>query len=164
MNISDANIRNMLKAISAGNHVLNENIRLYKHTESDCPDCSYDPIRKESTNQNCPTCDGKGVIIVNTYNEISASIEQEGDLKYDFTNAGIITKGQIFATIDIQEINDILNSNSTFDLNDYTQMQKFIKQYDYILWKGAKYSVEHFEPGWLQGNLYEIALTLSLMS
>lgn len=162
MKISQSNIRNMLRAISDGNHVLNETVRLYQSTKTDCSNCGYDPIRKESTNLNCPTCGGSGSIVTETFKEVPSSIETYDDLKYDFTQAGILLKGQIHCTIDMLEINTVLNVDKKFTLADLDSIEKFIQQYDYITWKGAKYTVESFEPGWLQGNLYEIALVLSL--
>jgi hypothetical protein len=157
------NITNMLAAISYGNHVLNEQIKLYKNIKSDCPVCLYDPMRNESSDSNCQTCGGVGQIIVESFSQIDASVEQESDFSYDYTKAGKIVNGKIYVTIDIKEINEILNANSTYDLSDYHQMKKFIDQYDYITWSSAKYIVESFEPGLLQGSLYEIAVTLSLI-
>jgi predicted RNA-binding Zn-ribbon protein involved in translation (DUF1610 family) len=162
MNIPEANLRNMLNAISSGNHVLNEQVQMHTHTELDCPDCDYDPIRKESTNYNCETCGGTGKIVTDQYLTIPASVEQQEDFSRDFTNSGKITKGQIFVTIDIKEIKEVLNTDNKFNLDDYTQLKSFVDQYDFINWKGARYSVSSFEPGFLQGNLYEIGLTLSL--
>jgi hypothetical protein len=163
MNIPEANLRNMLKAISEGNHVLNEKVRLYKTSNSDCTDCDYDPIRKESTDINCETCGGTGSISTSTYSEIDASVEQEEDFKKHYQDTGAVTKGKIFVTIDIADITTTLNADSKYDLNDYSQMKSFVEQYNYLMWKGAKYTVESFEPGWLQGNLYEIGVTLSLI-
>lgn len=163
MKIPEANLRNMLSAISAGNHVLNEKVRFYTSTNSQCPDCEYDPVRKESTNSSCPTCGGTGSITTYAYKEIDCSVETEKDFQYDFKQAGKITKGQIFVTVDIKEINEVLNLVTKYDLNDAPQMKALLNQYDYIWWKGAKYTIESYEPGWLQGNLYEIALVLSLM-
>jgi hypothetical protein len=154
----------MLKAISDGNHVLNETIRLYKSTKTDCPDCGYDPVRKESTNFNCQTCGGEGSVIVETYIEIPASVESYEDLKFNFTRAGELTRGQVNCTIDMLELKTYLNLDNKFDLNDFNDIKLCIKQYDYIWWKGAKYSAESFEPGWLQGNLYEVALVLSILA
>jgi predicted RNA-binding Zn-ribbon protein involved in translation (DUF1610 family) len=34
-----------------------------KILETDCTACTYDPVRKESTNIACPTCGGKGKIV-----------------------------------------------------------------------------------------------------
>lgn len=162
MNIPEANLRNMLSAISAGNHVLNEQIKLVKQTEVDCPDCGYDPIRKESINFNCESCSGTGSYITITSQTIPASIETEEDFKYEFTKAGRITKGQILLTIDTKEIKEKLNSDGKFNLDEYVELKAFIDQYSYIMWKGARYIVESFEAGWLQGNLYEISMTLNL--
>jgi hypothetical protein len=153
----------MLKAISDGNHVFNETISLYVNTKTDCPDCDFDPVRKESTDPNCQTCGGVGKIITEVSYDIPASVEQEEDFKYDFSKAGKFLKGQIYATLDILEINTILDPTSKYDLNDYKQMKSFVESFDYIKWKGAKYKIEQFEPGWLQGILYEIGLTLSIM-
>lgn len=163
MNIPQANLLNMLNSISAGNHVLNEQVSFYKHSTIDCPDCGYDPIRKESTNHNCSSCEGTGSIVTITVQNIPASIETEEDFKYEFTKVGRIVKGQILLTVDIKEINEILNLDSKYDLNDYQQLKAFLDQYSSINWKGAKYSIDSFEAGWLQGNLYEIAITLNLV-
>lgn len=162
MNIPEANLRNMLNAISEGNHVLNETASFYTVSESDCPACAFDPIRKESVNPNCETCGGSGSISVSTKVDIPVSIETEEDFRYEFTKAGKITNGQILLTIDIKEINEVLNINQAFDLNQHAELKAFIEQFKKIEWKGAAYVVDRFEPGWLQGNLYEIAATLNL--
>jgi hypothetical protein len=163
MPISQSNVNNILKAISNGNHVFNEQIAVYRNTKTICPNCIYDPIRKESTDYNCQTCGGTGQIIVEVFYSIPASVETEEDFKYDFSRAGRFVKGEILVTIDIVELNTVLNISSPFDLNDYTQLKAFIERYDYIKWKGAKYNIGSFEPGWLEGNLYELGLVLSLM-
>ena len=163
MSIPESNIRNMLRAISKGNHVFNEQVKVYKNTKTICTDCIYDPIRQESTDYNCQTCDGLGQVITEVYSEIPASVETSQDFRYEFTKAGKITTGEIFLTIDIVELEDILNVSAIYDLSDYTDLKAFVQQYDYIVWKGARYTIKNFEGGWLQGNLYEIALTLSLM-
>jgi hypothetical protein len=162
MQIPEANLRNMLKAISEGNHVLNEQVSFYHNTKSICPTCVFDPIRKESTDRNCPTCSGEGYVITELKYTISASIEQEEDFKYDFSKAGKLLKGQVLVTIDSAEFTT-LDPTKKYDLNDYPQMKSFVESFDYIKWKGAKYTVESFEPGWLQGNLYEIAIVLKLV-
>ncbi|MNS33484.1 hypothetical protein D3C72_655990 [compost metagenome] len=162
MNIPEANIRNMLRSISEGNHVLNETAFFYTESETDCPDCRYDPIRKESTNPNCQTCGGTGSITTQVIDEVQVSIETEEDFKYEFTKAGKLVKGQILLTIDIKEINEILNVSQSFNLDQYDELKSFMEQYKQVKWKGAAYVIESFEPGWLQGNLYEIAAVLNL--
>jgi hypothetical protein len=153
----------MLKAISNGNHVFNERVQIYRNTKTPCPACLYDPVRKESTDPYCQTCGGAGVIVVESFHDIPASVEQEEDFKYDFAKVGKFLKGQIYMTIDIQEINTVLNASNAYDLNDYAQMKAFCETFDYVVWKGAKYNINEFEPGWLEGNLYEIGFILSLM-
>jgi hypothetical protein len=159
MKIPESNLRNMLNAISQGNHVLNEKVVLNKIVKSDCPDCTYDPVRQESTDYNCQTCDGNGFTEVVEKTEIPVSIETLEDFRRDFSSVGILTEGQIYMTIDKVEI-DILNQATLYDLNIYDNINKLIDNYDHIVWKGGKYIVKRFEPGWLQGNLYEIAFTL----
>ncbi|MNT21510.1 hypothetical protein D3C72_1568520 [compost metagenome] len=90
------------------------------------------------------------------------SIETEEDFKYEFTKTGKLVKGQILLTIDIKEINEILNVSQSFNLDQYDELKSFMEQYRHIKWKGATYVIESFEPGWLQGNLYEIATVLNL--
>ena len=160
--LSDANIRNMLDAISRGNHVLNETARLFKVSKTDCPDCGYDPIRKESTDPYCETCDGKGSIESLAYNEIPVSIETEKDFQYKFTNAGKITDGEIFLTIDIKEIKEVLNADNSHDLSNYQGVKKFVEQYDHVTWHNAKYKMVSFEPSYLQGIFYEVSMKLKL--
>jgi hypothetical protein len=143
--------------------VLNETVALYKIAKSHCPDCTFDPVRQESTDYNCETCDGTGFINSEQVFTIPASIEQEEDFKYDFSKAGKFIKGEIYLTIDSVEIKTVLDPTSQYNLDDYNQMKAFIEQYDHVLWKGAKYSIKSFEPGWLQGNLYEIGFTLSIV-
>lgn len=163
MKIPESNIRNMLKAISDGNHVLNEQVSLVSVSKTLCPDCIYDPVRKESTDYNCETCDGTGFTVVETVNTISASVEQSEDFKYDFSKAGKFVKGQIYITLDILEIKNVLNPTSQYNLDDYNQLKNFVESFSTIRWKGARYNVDSFEPGWLQGNLYEIGLVLSIV-
>lgn len=163
MKVPSPKVLNILNAIDQGNAMLNETIRLYKQTHSDCPDCGYDPIRKTSTDPFCDTCDGKGSIIVETYHEIKASVEQEEDFRSEFTNAGKITRNQVYVTLARKEIHNVLNVDTNYDFDDYNQMKAFVEQYSYILWKGAKYSIESFEPGWIEEILYEIGVTLSLI-
>lgn len=163
MQIPEANLRNMLKSITAGNHVLNEQVGICKHTVAPCPDCGYDPVRKESTDYGCETCGGVGKIKTETVVTIPASVEQEEDFKYDFSKTGKFVNGQIYLTIDILEINTVLNANREYDLNDYKQMKAMIESFTYIKWKGARYDIDSFEPGWLQTNLYEIGFVLSIM-
>ncbi|WP_124118462.1 MULTISPECIES: hypothetical protein [Paenibacillus] len=163
MKIPESNIRNMLKAIGNGNHVLNETVQIYSNSKTKCPDCKFDPIRKESTDRNCPTCEGVGYIITEVFQTIPASVEQSEDFRYDYTKAGKYVDGNIFLTIDIEEINTVLNVDEKYDLDDYNQMKAFIESFDYVVWKGAKFKTESFEPGYLQGYLYEIGISLALM-
>jgi hypothetical protein len=65
-------------------------------------------------------------------------------------------------TIDIQELN-ILNAAGTYNLSDYNSLRIFVETFDFFIWNGAKYSVHEFEPGFLQGNLYEVGFVLSLI-
>lgn len=162
MAMSESNLRNMLNAISRGNHILNEQVRLYKHTEEDCPDCGYDPIRKESTDPYCDTCEGKGKIEKETYTQIPTSIQTEDDFQFDFTQAGRLEQGEILITIDRKEIDAHINQNGDWDLDDHRSIKKLVENYDYFWWKGGKYHLKGFEPGYLQGVLYEIAVTVSL--
>jgi hypothetical protein len=163
MEIPQSNVLNMLKAISNGNHVFNEQVKVYRNTDSDCPTCQYDPVRKESTDPHCQTCDGKGRMIVEKFYSIPASVETEEDFKFDFSKAGKFIKGQIYLTIDSKELTTVLNVDVKYNLDDYTQLKAFTESFDYIVWKGARYTITQFEPGLLQGNLYEIGFTLSLM-
>lgn len=163
MSIPESNLRNMLNAISKGNHVLNETIHLHSNVKSDCPDCSFDPIRKESTDYNCPTCGGVGYLITDSYQTIPASVETEDDFKYDFTSVGKVVNGKIYVTIDSKEVAEILNISNKFNMNNYDDVKSLISQYDYITWKGAKYEIEEFQIGYLQGVFYEIGLLLKLI-
>jgi predicted RNA-binding Zn-ribbon protein involved in translation (DUF1610 family) len=163
MNIPEANLRNMLKAISDGNHVLNEQVKFNKASKMDCPDCGYDPVRKESTNFDCDTCGGTGSVTTVTSQQISASVETEDDFNYEYTKAGRLTKGQILLTVDIKEIKEILNVDGKYDINDYSQLKAFLDQYENVTWLGARYKIDSFEAGVLQTNIYEIALKLSLV-
>lgn len=157
-------ISNMLKAISNGNHVFNETVQMYRNTKSDCPTCTYDPVRKESTDPYCQTCGGTGVIITYNSYQIPASVETSEDFKYDYTKAGKFVKGSIYLTIDSKEITTVLNTgNSAYNLNDYNQLRTFVESFDYVMWNNARYNINDFEPGVLQGNLYEIGCMLSLM-
>lgn len=162
MNIPESNLRNMLNSISGLNHVLNETLRLCKSDKTDCPDCSYDPIRKESTNPYCPTCDGKGVIFTETYFDIPSSVETSADFMYSYAETGRLLEGEVLATIDILEIKTILNVNSQYNMDNQDSIKSFLDQYDYFEWKGGKYIVKSFQPSYLQGNFYEIAVTLKL--
>jgi hypothetical protein len=162
MNIPESNLRNMLNSISSLNHVLNETLILYKLESSDCPDCGYDPIRNESTDPYCTTCDGKGKVSTPTAFTIPSSIETEDDFVFSYTNAGRLTSGEILATIDNKEISEVLNVDRKFSMDDYGDIKAFLDQYSYFEWKGAKYKLESFQPGYLQGRFYEISMKLSL--
>lgn len=142
--------------------MLNETLTIYHNHETDCPDCGYDPIRKESTNLNCQTCDGIGKIIDSITYTIPSSIETEEDFSFDYANVGRISNGEILATIDSLEIKTILNTDGKYSMDNYQDIKKFLDQYDYFEWKGAKYVLKSFQPGYLQGNFYEISMTLSL--
>jgi len=160
--LSEANVRNMLSAISRGNHVLNERAKLFKIAKTNCPDCGFDPIRKESTNPDCDTCEGKGMVEVLSYNEIPVSIETEKDTQYRFTNAGKITEGEILLTIDSKEISEVLNLDKSHDLSTHQGIKKFVEQYDHITWHNAKYKMASFEASYLQGIFYEISMKMKL--
>jgi hypothetical protein len=162
MNIPESNLRNMLNSISGLNHVLNETLRLCKVSETDCPDCGYDPIRKESTDPYCPTCDGRGMIVSETYYDIPSSVETSADFTYSYAETGRLLDGEVLATIDILEINTVLNVDGKFNMDSQSDIKAFLSQYEYFEWKGGKYIVKSFQAGYLQGNFYEIAITLKL--
>jgi hypothetical protein len=162
MNIPESNLRNMLKSISSLNHVLNETLKICKHNESDCPSCKFDPIRGESTDPYCDTCDGKGKVTADVFYTIPSSVETEQDFTFDYAKVGRLTNGEILATIDKVEIDTVLNVGGTYNMDSYDDIKKFLDQYDYFEWKGAKYVLKSFQAGYLQGNFYEISMTLSL--
>jgi hypothetical protein len=162
MPLSDSNVKNMLKAISVGNHVLNETMSFYKNTKTDCPSCGYDPIRHESINPHCPDCNGTGLKETISYVDVPVSVETEDDFRYDYNNKGRLTKGQILVTIDASEIESLLNNPQVFDLNTHNGIQAFISQFDYFSWKGGKYTASSFEAGYLQGYFYELSVTMEL--
>lgn len=163
MQIPQSNLRNMLSAISNGNHVFNETVQLYRNTKTPCTTCTYDPVRRESTDPYCQTCDGTGFIITLKYFSIPASVETESDFTYDYSKVGKFTQNQMYMTIDNLELTTVLNIDKAYDLNDYKQLKDFVESFDYVIWKGAKFAIGDFEPGILQGNLYEIGCKLSLM-
>lgn len=162
MNIPNANLRNMLNAISKGNHVLNETVRLFRNTKTPCPDCKFDPIRRESTNPNCDTCGGTGKVVTENFFEIPASVETLSDYKNTWQNVGQLTENQILLTLDAQEISEVLNVSPQYDLDQYSGIKAFVESFDYLTWKGAKYVVSSFEDGRLQGILYEISMKMNL--
>jgi hypothetical protein len=162
MNIPESNLRNMLKSISQLNHVLNETLKLCQEDESDCPSCKYDPIRKESTDPYCDTCDGRGKMVTETFYNIPSSVETTEDFQYEFSKAGRIMEGEILATIDIQEIETVLDPTGKYNMDDKGDIKRFLDQYNYFEWKGARYVLKSFQAGYLQGNFYEISMTLSL--
>lgn len=162
MNIPQSNIRNMLTSISGLNHVLNETLRLCQTTTVDCPTCGYDPIRQESTDPSCPTCDGVGKIVTEIYTDIPSSIETSADFMYSYAETGRLLDGEILATIDSLEINTILNISGKFNMDTQADIKSFLDQYSYFEWKGGKYVVKSFQAGYLQGNFYEISITLKL--
>src|SRR5690606_34009262 len=150
MNIPESNLRNMLNSISSLNHVLNETLKLCKVSESDCPDCNYDPVRKESTDPYCPTCDGRGKDVDEQIFTTPSSIETEEDFAFEYSNAGRLSKGQILATIDKLEIDTVLNSDKKFDMDNQQDIKRFLDQFEYFEWKGATYSLDSFQAGYLQ--------------
>jgi hypothetical protein len=152
----------MLNSISELNHVLNETLRLCKVSETDCPDCGYDPIRKESTDPYCDTCDGRGKITTEVYFDIPSSIETADDFRFDYAHTGRLTDGEILATIDSKEINQVLNIDGKFNMDSQQDIRGFLDQYEYYEWKGGRYIVKSFQAGYLQGNFYEISITLKL--
>ena len=160
MNIPESNLRNMLKSISELNHVLNERISLSKVADKDCPDCQYDPIRKESMDAYCDTCSGAGKLKVPEITPISASVETMDDFRFDYTALGRLKEGEILVTIDKLEIDDFLNKDGKYNMNDYKDIEKLIHEYDYIEWMGTRYTPATFQPAYLQGNFYELSLTL----
>jgi hypothetical protein len=162
MNIPESNLRNMLNSISSLNHVLNETLNLCKVSEVDCPDCGYDPIRRESTDPYCPTCDGRGKKVTEQIFTIPSSVETEEDFSFEYGSTGRLSKGQILATIDKLEIDSVLNTDSKYSMDNQNNIKEFLDQYEYFEWKGAKYILDSFQAGYLQGNFYEIGLTLTL--
>jgi len=162
MNIPNANLRNMLNAISQGNHVLNETVRLFRNSEEKCPDCKFDPIRKESTNPYCDTCGGTGLIVTENFYEITASVESLSDYTNEFENVGKLTQGEIFVTLDNKEITEILNVTPVYDLDDFKELKAFVNSFNYLTWRGARYDLASFEDGRLQGILYEITMRMKL--
>jgi hypothetical protein len=163
MNIPQSNLNNMLNSISGLNHVLNETLRLVKITTTPCPNCKFDPIRKESTDPTCPTCGGAGVIQTPVNTDIPASVETKEDFVYSFAEVGRLLDGEVLATIDKLEIVTILNKNGTYSMDSQSDIKSFLDQYDHFEWKGARYVVKSFQPNYLQGNFYELAITLKLL-
>lgn len=162
MNIPQSNIRNMLNSISGLNHVLNETLRLVQYTSTDCPDCSYDPIRKESTDPSCPTCDGKGVIQTQVNTDIVSSVETSADFIYSYAEVGRLLDGEVVATIDNLEMTTILNPNGKYSMDNQLDIKKFLDQYDHFEWKGGQYIIKSFQANYLQGTFYELSITLKL--
>lgn len=162
MNIPESNLRNMLNSISELNHVLNETITLYKNVAEDCPSCSYDPIRGESTDPHCDECDGVGKIITSQTFTIPSSVETEEDFAFEYKSVGRLSTGEILSTIDKKEITEVLNVDGTYDMDNQKDIKRFLDQFEYFEWKGAEYTLVKFQAGYLQGNFYEISLTLKL--
>lgn len=162
MNIPESNLRNMLSSISELNHVLNETLILTKNTSTDCSDCGYDPIRRESTNPYCEKCNGTGEIITQIKYEIPSSVETEQDFEFEYGKTGRVTNGEILATIDSKEISEILNVDKSFNMDNQKDIKKFLDQFTTYEWKGANYSLKSFQPGYLQGRFYEIQVKLGL--
>jgi len=137
-------------------------LKLCMEAKADCPTCNYDPIRRESTDPYCDYCDGKGKIFTPTFYDIPSSVETTEDFQYEFSKAGRIMDGEILATIDIQEIDTVLDPTGKYNMDDKNDIKRFLDQYKYFEWKCAKYVLKSFQAGYLQGNFYEISMTLSL--
>ncbi|HLI46307.1 MAG TPA: hypothetical protein VKU94_03855 [Geobacterales bacterium] len=163
MNIPQSNIANMLSSISSLNHVLNETLTVYASTTTNCPNCGYDPIRKESTDPSCPTCGGKGLIETLTSTSIPCSIETQEDFQYSYAEVGRLLDGEILVTIDNLEISTVLNTNGKYSMDKQSDIKAFLDQYDYFEWKGGKYVVKSFQANYLQGTFYELSIILKLM-
>lgn len=162
MQLPASSVRAILNSISSLNHILNETIDLIQMVNTDCPDCTYDPIRQESTNPYCQTCDGKGVIQTQQKFTIASSVETEEDMTYQYRPVGRLVQGEIKATIDKTEISSTLDPKGQFNMDDQGSIKAFLDQYAYVIWKGATYIIEEFQGQYLQGNFYEIDLTLKL--
>ena len=153
-------IKNILTAISNINHVFTETITLHKFTKTRCTSCEYDPIRNASVDVNCPTCGGTGWIQTDNPSTIQASADYEGDFDTNpLLTAQDFDSNIVYITLDIKELNT-LNQDNAFNLTDVVQLEHFLKQYDYITWDNTNYELISFQPGWLEGILYETALKM----
>jgi hypothetical protein len=64
-------------------------VALVSITTDPCPDCVFDPILNESTDLDCPTCGGSGVITSEESNTFEASIlSDEIDIRYGPEGSG----------------------------------------------------------------------------
>ena len=72
-------------------------------TESDCPDCGYDPVTEESSDPNCPTCGGIGKIytddIITVMDGNLRELSGESALRRDLGN---ISSGAVLLFCDVK--------------------------------------------------------------
>jgi len=83
-------------------------IYYYTGTETDCPDCVYDPINKESIDPSCPTCSGRGRIQTERALTVNANVSWRGitdQYNYMRLPGGNIEAGDVIVSC---KLNDVL--------------------------------------------------------
>lgn len=132
-------------------------INYYTGESSDCPDCTYDPMNNESTNINCPLCNGTGKIRTEINKTIYANVSWRGITeKYAWTNlpGGKVESGDVVISC---KLVDVLTNTSN------TASQTYFDICNYVMVNNRKCKVETTPLRYgLAGDLYNCAVVLVL--
>lgn len=94
-------------------------IEIYEMSTAACGGCGWDPINEESTNPNCSTCDGFGVIKTETKRFVKGFIKKMQSLSY-FKEGGQIyqiePEGDARITVKLDDvlINTFVATSATY--------------------------------------------------
>ncbi|MHA1754693.1 MAG: hypothetical protein ACTSYR_04165 [Candidatus Odinarchaeia archaeon] len=131
----------IIKYISEINHIYPEEITLHYISKTVCPDCTFNPILKESTNILCPTCGGDGYIETDNPIIIECSVEGIDEEDVLLIPSGLVISDLIKITIDKKEID---------------QYNIDVTKVDYFTYNGDDYILSSFRKESLDKVVYEV--------
>jgi excinuclease UvrABC ATPase subunit len=152
------NYDNILARIEEVSTIDTEPVQFVKVTKIPCPDCTYDPVTKSSSNPFCPTCDGSGTTEELEKTEIIASVSRVTGAENYFEPGGRLQKGAVVMTVHETEL-----TGAGYDMeSDWFTVFDWVE----IGGKGKRYKMAENDdaiPQTLQGHIYEILFHLTLI-
>lgn len=131
-----------------------ETIYFVEMVDDFCPDCTWDPISRASTDPFCPTCNGIGKLRTEVRKPVLASVDRGDGIRSEFEPGGRIERGSVVVTVHESQLREV----------GYEPLTDWISVVDHIEIMGEKWYIAEGDsviPQTLQGIVYEVIFHLS---